>query len=154
MCGLPIARAVLKASAASGPDVKQVDFIFAGSHSHQATADGSIRDRMTRLGGGFCGKSMRRSIIFLWINSVHAHQMGAEDGTGVCVSVCAEGGHLYHLGCRSKKMEELHYGEICTNMLGNSVCLWSLIEIWICYRMPPVTVTFDSSIHELVHRCG
>lgn len=72
----------------------------------------------------------------------------------VCVSVCAEGGHLYHLGCRSKKMEELHYGEICTNMLGNSVCLWSLIEIWICYRMPPVTVTFDSSIHELVHRCG
>lgn len=94
MCGLPIARAVLKASAASGPDVKQVDFIFAGSHSHQATADGSIRDRMTRLGGGFCGKSMRRSIIFLWINSVHAHQMGAEDGTGVCVCLCVPRGGI------------------------------------------------------------
>lgn len=88
--------------------------------------------------------------------------MGEEDADSVCVClsiyVLPRLGHLYHFHflCRPMKMEENHYitGKYAQTRLAiqfHVFCLWSLIEIWICSHMLPVTLTFDFSLHELIH---
>lgn len=118
-----------------GTRCEQVDYIFTGSHSLQAAADGSItpvpcHSQNEKSWSGSCSKSMYRNMRFVWIDSGHEHQTGEEHGDSVCcMSMCAclstyvltPQGRLHHFLCRSVKMEELCYSKICTNMLGNPV---------------------------------
>lgn len=102
MCGMIIACTVLKARAPQRPD-EQADFIFTSSPSPQAAAGGSIR-AVSRLGqnekslSGSGGKSMYRSIRFVWIDSQHEHLI-EEEFVGVPVSLCVNSVQGFSITC-------------------------------------------------------
>lgn len=87
---------------------------------------------------GSCGKSMYRSIQFVWIDSGHEHQMGQED---VCAWFMCEWMPVLHEGnsitfsVGQWRWRSCNTVKICTNMLGIPVLsvlsVEPIIEIWI-----------------------